>query len=128
MKQFYERLKELRNEKKLSQKALSELIFVSQQTVAKWEKNNSTPNPDALIKICQVLDCSSDYLLGISETKKAPLQMQESLTADEQKLLNYFKELNDEGQYLLINQAQALVTSGLYIKNKESKIHSENLA
>ena len=128
MKQFYERLKELRNEKKLSQKALSELIFVSQQTVAKWEKNNSTPNPDALIKICQVLDCSSDYLLGISETKKAPLQMQESLTDEENKSLNYYRELNEEGQYLLIAHAQTLVTSGLYIKNEESSIPLENQA
>ena len=122
------RIKELRNKKSISQTKFALLLDVSRSAVSMWEINKSEPDNEMLIKICKVLDCSSDYLLGISETKKAPLQLQESLTADEQKLLNYFKELNDEGQYLLINQAQALVTSGLYIKNKESAIPLENQA
>ncbi len=123
-----ERIKKLRSEKSINQTKFALLLGVSRSAVSMWEIDKSEPDHEMLIKIAKILDCSSDYLLGISEIKKAPLQLQESINADEQKLLNYFRELNEEGQYILINQAQALATSGLYIKNKESEIHSENMA
>lgn len=122
------RVKELRNKKSINQTKFAQLLGVSRSAVSMWEIDKSEPDNEMLIKISQVLNCSTDYLLGKTETIKTPLQMQESLTADEQKLLNYFRELNDEGQYILLNQAQALATSGLYIKNKEPGIHSENPA
>ena len=53
---FENRLKELRNKKGLSQKALAELLFVSQQTVAKWETAKSTPNPETLAKLGDIFD------------------------------------------------------------------------
>ena len=118
MKQFYERLKELRNERKLSQKALSELLYVSQQTVAKWEKNNSTPNPDAIIKICNVFNCSSDYLLGISDDNK---KFDVNLTAKEKDLLVNFRKFNETGQKQLLNYIDFLLSSedNQYIKNNQ---------
>lgn len=119
---------DLRKENSKTQKEVALFLKISQQAYANYESSKREPDIETISKIADYFNCSVDYLLGKTETKKAPLQLQESLTTDEQKLLNYFKELNDEGQYLLINQAQALVTSGLYIKNKESKIHSENLA
>lgn len=66
---FSERLRELRNEKKISQKELAEILFVSQQTVAKWETDRSTPNPEMISKIAQYFEVSSDYLIGISDVK-----------------------------------------------------------
>lgn len=65
------RLKALRSEEKLSQKALAEKIYVSQQTVAKWELNTATPNPETIVKLARLFNCTTDYLLGISD-KKTP--------------------------------------------------------
>lgn len=60
---FSDKLKELRTKKGLSQKALSELLFVSQQTVGKWETNKATPNPETISKIADIFEVTSDYLL-----------------------------------------------------------------
>lgn len=61
---FSERLKKLRNEKRLSQKELAKELNMSQQTIAKWENNQSTPNPEMIVKIANFFDVSTDYLLG----------------------------------------------------------------
>ena len=45
---FSERLRDLRNERGISQKELANILFVSQQTVAKWETDRSTPNPEMI--------------------------------------------------------------------------------
>lgn len=61
---FSERLKALRKECGISQRALAQRLGVSQQAVAKWEAASSTPGPNALATIADVLGVSSDYLLG----------------------------------------------------------------
>lgn len=67
---FSERLKALRNEKGISQKELASVLFVSQQSIAKWETDRATPNPEMLSKIAQYFKVSSDYLLGLSSNKE----------------------------------------------------------
>ena len=64
---FSERLKTLRAQADISQKELAERLFVSQQSVAKWETDKSTPNPDTIARIAEIFCVSSDYLLGISD-------------------------------------------------------------
>lgn len=65
---FSEQLKKLRNAKGVTQKELSEALFVSQQTVAKWETDRSTPNPEMIAKIARYFNISSDYLLELTDT------------------------------------------------------------
>ena len=57
----------------MSQKELAEHLFVSQQSVAKWETDKSTPNPDMIARIAELFGVSSDYLLGISESISSSL-------------------------------------------------------
>ena len=66
---FSLRLKNLRAESKISQSALGQMIGISQQTVAKWEKGLATPNPETVGKLAQIFDVSADFLLGISDRK-----------------------------------------------------------
>lgn len=61
---FCECLKKAREKQGISQKKLAEYLFVSQQTVAKWETDKSTPNPETITKISEILNVSFDYLLG----------------------------------------------------------------
>lgn len=68
---FSENLKVLRNKANMSQKALADLLFVSQQTVAKWETNRATPNPDTVVKLADIFDVTTDYLLG-KENEPSP--------------------------------------------------------
>lgn len=64
---FSKRLKKLRIKKGLSQKALAEKIKIHQSTICDYEKNVIIPKIDVIIKLCKVLDCSSDYLLGLED-------------------------------------------------------------
>ena len=64
---FTTRLRTLRAQHALSQKALAEQLHVSQQTVGKWEAGGATPNPDMLSRIADIFKVSVDYLIGRSE-------------------------------------------------------------
>lgn len=59
-----ERLKELREKKGLSQKALGELIGAGQQTIAGWETGVRKPNSDCISALADALECTADELLG----------------------------------------------------------------
>ena len=64
---FAGRLKELRNEAKLSQDKLAKMLCVSQRSISSWENGVRQPDFDMLMKIATTLDVSTDYLLGLSE-------------------------------------------------------------
>lgn len=67
MKDFGERLKELRKEKHLTQKQLAALIDNAQSSIFYWETNKQEPTISALKKLCIVFDVSADYLLGLED-------------------------------------------------------------
>ena len=60
---FGKRLKTLRNTAGFSQKKLASMLDVSQQTVASWEVNRSSPSPEMLSKIAQALEIDVNMLL-----------------------------------------------------------------
>lgn len=68
---FGESLKRARNNKKLSQISLGKLLSVSQQTVASWEINRTSPSPEMIKKISEVLRVSTNELLGVGEKKSS---------------------------------------------------------
>lgn len=58
-----ERLYELRRKKNLSQEEMAEKLNVSRQTISKWETNQSQPDFDKIIPLCQLFNISSEELL-----------------------------------------------------------------
>ena len=58
------KLKELREQKDMSQAELASILDVAQQTVASWEKEKSSPNYDLLQKIADYFHVTTDELLG----------------------------------------------------------------
>lgn len=65
MKEFSDNLKRIRIEKKKSKRDLAQGIDVSMSTIENWEKGKSLPNLINLFKLCQLLECSCDTLLGV---------------------------------------------------------------
>ncbi len=61
------RIKELRDEKKLTQRQLAKEIGVSNVTVMQWENGIITPKLDKLIKLSDYFGVSIDYLVGRDE-------------------------------------------------------------
>ena len=64
------KLKELRERKGISQAELASVLDVAQQTVASWERENSSPNYNILLKIATFFHVSTDELLGRDEPPK----------------------------------------------------------
>lgn len=58
-----EQLLKLRKEKNLSQEEVADQLNVTRQTVSKWETNQSTPDFDKIMPICQLYGITSDELL-----------------------------------------------------------------
>lgn len=60
------RLKELRREKKLSQKEIADFLGVNEKTISRWEKSESTIKSDKAHKLADFFGVSVGYLLGYS--------------------------------------------------------------
>jgi len=66
---MYERIRELRENKILSQEQVAEYLGCSQQTYSGYERGEVTMPPQILIKLAQLHDTTVDYLLGINDRK-----------------------------------------------------------
>ena len=67
-----DRLLKLRRERNLSQEDLANELDVSRQTISKWETDQSTPDFDKIIPLCEYFGITSDELLtGNSNIKEA---------------------------------------------------------
>jgi transcriptional regulator with XRE-family HTH domain len=78
---FGERLRKLREGRKLSQQHLADRFGMSQSTIAYYEAGKKEPAYEILKKFADFFEVSADYLLGLS---KSPVQY----TYVEKSLLN----------------------------------------
>lgn len=58
------RIKSLRKEKALSQAQLGKLLGVSKVSISGYEKGNRVPSMSTLLKMVDVFEISTDYILG----------------------------------------------------------------
>lgn len=70
MSQFSRQLKTIRLAKTLSQDALAEQLFISRQSISKWENGDTTPDLDNLIKLAEIFDISLDELVLGKKSEK----------------------------------------------------------
>lgn len=67
---FSVNLKNLRNEKGITQKKLSDILQVNQRTIAHLENNYRRPSYNLLIAIAEYFNISIDYLVGRTDNSK----------------------------------------------------------
>ncbi len=65
---FAKNLKELREERELTQKEMSSLLKMPVSTYANYEQGRRDPSIDLIREICDIFDISADLIIG---TKKA---------------------------------------------------------
>lgn len=66
------RIKELRKQRKLSQRALSEQIGVNIRTVQRWERGEGAMKPPTAEGVANFFGVSVGYLLGYSQSPDIP--------------------------------------------------------
>lgn len=142
-----QRLKDLRIQHELTQNELASHLFLSRQTISKWETNRSQPDLDTLLILADLYKLSLQDLIG---DKDFPLIHSPNLSATEsKKLLSQNKERMDRAmitksakKFLLLvtllvllvigfrwgqahHESQQLENMAIYIKGaKDVKIQS----
>ena len=69
---FGEKLQDLRRKAGMSQDTLAERLDVSRQAVSKWERDETMPETEKLVRIAQLFGASLDELLLDREPAKEP--------------------------------------------------------
>ena len=58
------RLREIRKKNGLKQEQLADKMRVALKTVQNWEQGKALPPFEVVIKLCDILQCDADYLIG----------------------------------------------------------------
>lgn len=61
--EFSKQLKKIRAKEGWTQDELAEKLYVSRQTISKWESDDSVPDLNNLIKLAEILNTPLDYLV-----------------------------------------------------------------
>lgn len=62
-----EKLKQLRKEKGVSQKEISNAIGITLSAYSNYEQGIREPSIDIIIKLCKYFKASADYLIGLED-------------------------------------------------------------
>ena len=70
-----ERLKSVRKKAGLTQKQIAEKLQVGQNSYSNWEKGKRTPIQPTIEKLAEILNTSTDYLLGKTDIPDRDLEI-----------------------------------------------------
>lgn len=98
MKNFPERLKQLRLNKGCSQHSIAVDLGVYPRTYQRYESGENTPSFEVINKMANFFKVSADYLLGLDE----------NYNSDESRLLTAFESLNADNKRTLLEMADFL--------------------
>ena len=97
MNTFSKRLKELRRDRRLTQKELGKALFIDDTSISKYENEKAMPENELLQRIADYFGVSIDYLLGRSnethilvdnENKNSNINLEEMIFDFEKGLEN----------------------------------------
>lgn len=104
--EFYKKIISLLEIKGVSQQRMTVDLNLARNTMYNWKRHNNIPNGETLLKLSEYFNVSVDCLLENENF---------CLTDDEQKLINHFRNLNQEQQEKLLQNIIVLYNS---TKNK----------
>ena len=90
-------IKQARKARNWTQDQLAQTIGTTQQTINRWESGQTEPKVSDLRKISNALGITLSFLLGLDEIGES-----ESLSTDEKKLIEYFRQLPPSGKHAVL--------------------------
>lgn len=61
------RLRDVREQHKLSQTELATKLGMTQKAISSWEKDRTYPRMQQLLDLCRIYDCTLEYLTGTKQ-------------------------------------------------------------
>ena len=101
------RIKELRNEKGITQADLAKILKISDRAVGYYENGDREPDYTTLLKIAEYFDVSIDYLLGRVDVRK-----EATSAPNDKEFANFYesyKDLDDSDKEILKATLDAFV-------------------
>ena len=86
MNNLGERLFKLRRDKKLSQEEVADKLNVTRQTVSKWETDQSMPDFDKVVPLCELYDITPDELFIGLKGKETFKNTEDVVDLEEEKI------------------------------------------
>ena len=110
---FWERYSTICNNNGKSPNGVAKAIGLSTAICTKW-KNGAVPNSEALIKLANYFDVTTDYLLGRSDnpTMTPPAEDIDTQAADGAALLAIYNRLSPVDRAKLLLYADGLTHNG----------------
>ena len=93
MDNIQNRIKELREEKSITQLRLGVDLEVTQETISAYEIGKHFPSAKSLLQMAKLFDASIDYIMGLSSIRKPIIE--DNLPDDEVHLLILYRGLNN---------------------------------
>ena len=100
------RIKELRMARGMTQKDLAKLLSCAPTAVSKYELEQLGIDAETICKLCDILGCTADYLLGRSEAPSP------ELTPEEESLLMAWRRCDDRARDMVIVALAPFASSG----------------
>lgn len=106
---FATRLMDLISQKGINKLQLSKDIGVSSSLISAWVKGGKTPSTENIIALADYFFVTTDYLLCRSEVR--PVAPAPELGKRETRLLNAFRDLDNEDQLIELGRIEAMADS-----------------
>lgn len=88
------RINELRKARGWSQVDLAKKLNITKQTVSNWENDNILPSIEMLVKLSNVFNVSTDYLLGLDTIPRLDIEnLNSDIVAHISLLIDDFKKM-----------------------------------
>ncbi len=71
MKYYNDRIRDLREARKLTQRQVAEFLGICQQVYSKYELGVRSLPIEHLMKLCRFYNASADWILGLKEEEQA---------------------------------------------------------
>ena len=132
-KKIGKRIRSLRQEYRMTQTQLGERLSVGKTTISNYENENSFPDNDVLVKLSEIFNVSTDYLLGTSNIRNRSILtpkderdisktldiLMEQIENKENGPLNYNGDKVDSEDAELLKDAIEIALKRIKKKNKE---------
>lgn len=97
------RIREYREKSGYSQKYVALALGIKSSSVSLWESGDSYPAVENLLKLADLLHCTTDELLG--RATEAQARAMEGLSLDERQIITLYRQLTDDGKLRLFQLA-----------------------
>lgn len=103
---YYKRLRDLREDKDLTQKQVADILYMHTTQYRRYESGERTLSLDTAVALAKLYNVSIDYIADLTDYNDRITES--GLSNDEKQLLTYYQKLTAENKARLTERAMAL--------------------